>query len=177
MKPKDFRLDSVKDKDKKERTFIPEKNILHLLQQCMVDIRESKDQSIYKEWGIPYKCFEWCNVKIGGSGDDGVQVVFSVDRLDGALRLPKADSVELEKTARQTDKILETFISEFKKCFKKKSGKALTLSKVKKWPCQYEVIALNGLYRFVSRKSANVKASIDPQEYPSNYKDQKNMRE
>lgn len=174
---KKFRVDDVKGSNQKERAYLPENDILHALAQAAVDVRESKDQEIYKQWGIPYKAFSWCNTKIHNDNGEGIKVVFSVDRLDNGLRLPSADSVQLEKYGRETQKILKTYISEMKKVFKQITGKTLTLSKVQDYPCAYEKVANNGLYRFVARQVASVRTKMDPQEYPSNYEDIKKMRE
>lgn len=174
---KKFRVDSVKDSNKKERAYLPENDILHAIAQAAVDVRESKDQAIYKEWGIPYKAFNWCNTKIHNDNGEGIKVIFSVDRLDNGLRLPSADSIQLEKYGRETQKVLKSYIAEMKKMFKQITGKTLTLSKVQDYPCNYEKVANNGLYRFVARQVASVRTKIDQQEYPTNYDDVKKMRE
>ncbi len=174
---KKFRVDDVKGDDKKERAYMPEQDILHALAQAAVDVREQADQEIYKEWGIPYKAFSWCNAKIHNDNGEGIKILFSVDRLDNGLRLPSADSIQLEKYGRETQKVLKSYITEFKKVFKQIAGKALTLTKVQEIPCKYEKVANNGLYRFSARQIANVKTKIERQEYPTNMEDSKKMRE
>lgn len=174
---KKFRVDDLKDDNKKERAYLPEQDILHGIAQAAVDVREKKDQEIYKEWGIPYKAFSWCNTKIHNNNGEGIVVLFSVDRLDNGLRLPSADSIQLEKYARETQKILKSYITEMKKMFKEITGKTLTLKNVKDFPCNYEKVANNGLYRFVARQKAEVRTKMDKQEYPSNIEDSKKMRE
>ena len=175
MSLKDFRLDSVFSEEQSTviKTYEPKKDLAGLLKQCEVDLREENDQLLYKNWGIPFKESKWCSMKVSNDGENGVKVRFQVDRLDGAIRCPGADSVELAKWAKETQKLLESYVKAVKKCFKEKAGKGLRLKKVKDFDCRYEKIVLNGLYRFVCAKEAYVSGKYENQTFAKDYKDLK----
>lgn len=159
-----------KKQTKYEKTFEKEKDLLSTLHQISVDIREEYDQEMYKDWGIPPKMMKWCRIKTFLDLDGNTNIQLLVDELSGGYRINKENPKELEKKGLETKKLLDKFEKSIRNEFKKRTGKTLKISKgdtIIDW----ELIALNGLYRFYAIKTAEVKTELDGQTYPENEKE------
>lgn len=159
-----------KDQTKYEKTFEKEKDLLSTLHQIAVDLREEYDQEIYSKWGIPPKMAKWCRLKTFTDLDGDINIQLLVNELSGGYRINKEYPSELEKRGVETKKLLEKFEKLVRAEFKKRTGKALKISKgdtIVDW----ELIALNGLYNFFAIKTAKVRTELDGQSYPENEKE------
>lgn len=159
-----------KEQTKYEKSFEKEKDILSTLHQIAVDLREDNDQEMYKTWGLPPKMAKWCRMKTTTDKDGDIAVQLLVDELSGGYRINKENPKELEKRGLETKRILDKFEKLIRGEFKKRTGKTLKLSKgdlIIDW----ELIALNGLYRFFAIKTAKVRTELDGQSWPEDEDD------
>lgn len=163
---------SKKEQTKMERAFEPEKDVFQVLHQIASDLREKNDQSIYKDWGIPYKDGVWFDVKVSGLSNGNLSLRLDLHELVGGYRVNQERPSELESRSKDTKKLFDKFERELKKEFKKRSGKALSCSKGKT-TVNWELVALNGLYRFFVVKVCEVKTKLDGQTWPADARERK----
>lgn len=144
-------------KEEDLRAYKLDKDVHQVLHNIVSDIMH--DKSLKNKWNLPFKDGYWCNIKIHGD-----QMELRTECLKGGFRTNKADILELQKFARETKKDLGKFERAVRSEFKKRTGKALKWGKGKEF-CNYEMIAMNGMYKFYCYKSGPIKVDLGGQEF------------
>jgi hypothetical protein len=130
-----------------------------VVHQIIEDLKEKQNEDLRSKLAVSWKELEWCSVKMGGN-----VLELRVVCLDGALREPKKHPTELQKKRRQVYDMLHRLEKAVRKEFRERTGKALTWNKPKEH-ADFEMIALNGLYRFFAVKVGEVKTSLPGQSF------------
>lgn len=142
-----------------EKAYDLNKDLPATLHDIVAKMKEESNQAMYNDWGISPKQLKACDVKVFG---EGPKITLQVFEYSGAYRLPQQHPRDLQNEAQGTIKLLIKFETALKKEFKKRTGKALKISKGKT-DVNWSVVALNGLYQFVAVKRAEVNTELEGQ--------------
>lgn len=129
-----------------------------VLFQIVEDLKDRKNQELHKNLAVSWKELEWCDIKFNGN-----ILEMHVNILDGSLREPQRTPIELQKRLKEVYNVLHKFENAVRKEFKKRTKKALTWVKPKEF-ANYELIAMNGLYRYYAIKIGEVKTTLPGQD-------------
>jgi hypothetical protein len=157
MEPK-FIGGKHKKQTQMEPVYDQTKDLHATLFQIVEDLKEKKNEELRKQLAVSWKELEWCDIKFAGNC-----LELRVNHLDGALREPQKHPQELQKKLKETYDVLDRFENAVRKEFKKRTKKALTWVTPKK-AANYELVALNGVYRFYAIKIGEIKTTLPGQE-------------
>lgn len=157
MEPK-FVGGKHKKQTQMEPVYDQTKDLHAVLFQIVEDLKEQANDELRSQLAVSWKELKWCDIKFGGN-----TLELRVNILDGALREPQKHVQELQKKLREVYDVLHRFESAVRKEFKKRTKKALTWVKPKEF-ANYELVALNGVYRFYALKIGEVKTTLPGQD-------------
>lgn len=145
-------------KEKDLRVYKLDKDAIQVLHNIVSDLNH--DKQLKNKWDLPFKEEYWCNIKTHGD-----QLELRTECLKGGFRTTDRASVqELRNFAEETKRIFAKFESAVRREFKTRAGKALKWGKGHE-RCDYEPVALNGLYKFYYVKCGPIKVELGGQEF------------
>lgn len=158
MEPK-FIGGKHKKQTKMEPVYDQSKDLHATLFQIVEDLKEKRNEELRQELAVSWKELQWCDIKFGGN-----TLELRVNILDGALREPQKHTQELQKKLKEVYAVLDRFEKAVRKEFKNRTKKALTWNKPKEF-ANFELIAMNGLYRFYALKVGEIKTTLPGQSF------------
>lgn len=139
-----------------------DQNLQSVLQTITNEMKLDSNKLAAK-YDLPWKELEYCNISFTGK-EEGQELTMKVEDRKGGFRVGAGDAAALQAKLSDIRKTLSNFEKALKKEFKERTGKALRLTKPKEI-ANYEMVALNGLYRFFAIKTVCVDASLEEPEY------------